>query len=181
MTDRAETEGHRVQQAPRHIVLIGEMGAGKTTVGSRLAEILERPFLDSDELLQERTGLTGADLAESLGVEALHDLELEVFLQATSNTEPSVICPAASVLDSVAGREALRPNVVIWLDAPLETALERIGRGEHRRDVDRREAEALRQRRIEHYQSLSRMRVDTGQGEPTSLAAEIARALPGLR
>ena len=180
MTEPAEHADHPAQQMSRHIVLIGEMGAGKTTVGRHLAEVVERPLLDSDEMIEERIGRTGAGYAGSVGVEALHELELDIFLQAVANTEPSVICPAASVLDAVAGRDALRANLVIWLDASVTAALERTSGGGHRREVGRREAEVLRQRRLEHYESLADMRLDTEDGAPQDLAARIARALPGL-
>ena len=181
MREHSESQDRSLGREPSHIVLIGEMGAGKTAVGSLLAEKLGRPLHDSDQMLHDRIGRTAAGFADSEGVEALHELELEVFLEAVSMTEAAVICPAASVLDSVAGRRALKLQVVIWLDVSIDTALERTIKGDHRRPVDSGEAEVLRRRRLEHYRSISDMRLDSETGEPKDLAAEIEEALPGLR
>jgi shikimate kinase len=48
--------------AGRHLVLVGLMGAGKTTVGQRCAELLQRPFVDTDELVTAAAGVSFDDL-----------------------------------------------------------------------------------------------------------------------
>jgi shikimate kinase len=93
----------------RHVILIGPMGVGKTTVGEHLADRLGRPFLDSDEVMEDRLGEWSSEIAAREGVEHLHALELEVFLAMISSPEPSVIASAASVVDSEAGRGASKP------------------------------------------------------------------------
>ena len=50
--------------AERHLVLVGLMGAGKTTVGQRCAELLDRPFVDTDELVVATAGMPVAEIFE---------------------------------------------------------------------------------------------------------------------
>ena len=69
-----------------HIVVIGAMGSGKTTVGERLAGALDRAFHDSDRSIESRTGRSGREIAETDGVDALHDLEKEVLLDSVART-----------------------------------------------------------------------------------------------
>lgn len=157
------------------------MGTGKTTVGRLLADLVGRSHLDSDELLEARVGVSGASFASSNGVEALHEMELQVFLDAIAEPDASVISPAASVLDSETGREALLHNVVVWLDAPVEVSLERIEEGDHRRNVDVSEIKSLRGRRLRHYRDVADLRVDTDKARPGELAEGIAESLPGFR
>lgn len=165
------------QWKSRHLVLVGEMATGKTIVGRLLADLMGRPHLDSDELLEERIGVSGASYANSHGVEALHELELQVFLGAASEAVEAVISPAASVLDSEVGREALVKSVVVWLDAPADVTLERIEEGDHRRHVDISEIEALRDRRLPHYRDVADHHVNSHEAGPEELAKGIAESL----
>ena len=89
-TLRPMPQASATERAP-HVVLIGLMGSGKTTVGRALADVLGRPFRDSDTDLLERTGHSARDLAARDGVEALHVLELEHLLDAVRGSTPAVI------------------------------------------------------------------------------------------
>ena len=147
--------------AERHIVLLGAMGVGKTTVGRELARRLERPFLDSDSELEDLHGATGAEIASREGVSRLHRIELDVFDGLVEGGTPSVIAPAASVVDSETGRQLLARNITVWLDAPAEILATRREESDHRREVDETEAGALERRRQPHWEALASFRVDT--------------------
>jgi shikimate kinase len=103
----------------RHLVLIGLMGAGKTTVGTRVAARLGLAFADGDRLLERSTGRTAAALRDAHGVEALHLAESQTLCDALASDVPSVIAAAAAVVDDPACRAALRsPGVAVaWLRA----------------------------------------------------------------
>ena len=68
--------------ASSHLVLLGPMGVGKTTVGRLLATALERPFSDSDDAVERETEGTSREVAAAQGIAALYDLEADVFLAA---------------------------------------------------------------------------------------------------
>ncbi|MGD2060253.1 MAG: shikimate kinase, partial [Acidimicrobiia bacterium] len=76
--------------ASGHIVLLGEMGVGKTTVGRALADRLGRTFLDSDEVIESESGLSGAEIADRSGVDVLHQRELEVLAKMIGIPGPAV-------------------------------------------------------------------------------------------
>ncbi len=101
----------------RHIVLVGLMAAGKTTVGRGLANALGWPFSDSDAWIERERGKTVKALADEIGVDEMHELEAAHLLHALAEPGPSVIAAAASTIDNPACREALAdPGVtVIWL------------------------------------------------------------------
>jgi len=99
----------------RHVVLLGLMGGGKTSVGRRVAARLGRPLFDGDEILEERFGQTAAQIADAEGIDRLHELEAEIALEALSSTTPAVIGPAASVVELDAVRGAMTGHVVVWL------------------------------------------------------------------
>lgn len=124
--------------AVRHVVLLGLMGAGKTSVGRRVAAELERPLVDCDVMLGERTGgMTAAEVADSQGIDALHDLEAEIALDALAATAPAVIGLAASTIEVDAVRDALRDHLVVWLRAPASYLAGRAVQKSHRPLLDR--------------------------------------------
>lgn len=153
------------------------MGVGKTTVGRLLAERLRRPFLDSDDILETQTGGTAATIVSGEGVESLHEIELEVFLDSTSDNTPSVIAPAASVVDHDEGRREMARHLTVWLTAPSEVIAERQARGDHRREIEPVEREFLANRRAGWLEAVSRFRIDTGDLTPLQVVDEVSARL----
>lgn len=157
------------------------MGVGKSTIGEALANEIGRPFLDSDVMLEERAGEPGSDIAARDGVDRLHEHELEVFLDMCRAETPSVLAPAASVVDHEVGRVAFGENVTVWLTAPDEVLVERQRQGVHRRPVDEDERTSLRLRRAPHLERLSTITIDTGAGSPDEVVRDLITRLRGAR
>jgi shikimate kinase len=111
------------------------MATGKTTVGRRLARLVNRPFVDNDEQLETRTGLTARAYSGVHGTEALHEQEREVLLAALDEPTASVIAAAASIVDDPALEPVLAHGaVVIWLTAPPAVLAKRAEGQDHRPD-----------------------------------------------
>jgi shikimate kinase / 3-dehydroquinate synthase len=91
--------------AGRHVALIGFMGAGKTTVGSGVAERLDRPFVDLDETVERGVGVPVAELLER-GDFRVHEEAYAV--QALATRPPTVIALGGGAVTSEAVRTALR-------------------------------------------------------------------------
>jgi len=117
-----------------HIVLVGLMGSGKSTVGRLLAARLHRPFLDSDEMVEARTGRTVREIFEADGEAAYRPLETEALLDALATPEPAVIAAAGGVVLSPVNRDALRRGAgkVVWLRASPALLVDRAVRQDHR-------------------------------------------------
>ena len=122
-----------VRVPDRHIVLIGMMGAGKTTVGSRLAHLLDRPFVDSDVQVEQRTARTVREIFESEGEAAYRQLEAEVLAEALASEEPAVIAAAGgTILDPTNRRRMRECGTVVFLEAGPEHLVDRVGGQDHR-------------------------------------------------
>lgn len=122
----------------QHIVLVGMMGAGKSSVGRVLARRLGRKLYDSDEMVEARTGRTVREIWADEGEAAFRALETEVLTEALAADEPSVVAAAGGVVLSEANRDVLRSSGahVVWLLAEVELLLERVRNGMHRPLLD---------------------------------------------
>ena len=129
-----------------HLVIVGLMGSGKTTVGAALAAALGRPHRDSDADLLAATGRTARELAVDIGVVPLHELELRHLLDALAEPAPVVISAAASTIDEPACRAALAdPAVtVVWLQVGPAAAAARQAPDDHRPLPEALEVQARR-------------------------------------
>lgn len=165
-----------------HVVLVGPMGVGKSTIGRKVAALLGRPLRDSDDDLHAERGIRGRELARAEGVDTLHRWEAEHLLRSLRSSEPSVIAAAASVVDVPQAVAALAEPFVVWLRAPVPVLAGRIRATDHRRDLGA-DAEArmseLEARRHDGYAGVADVAVDSGGAGPDDVVRAIADELPG--
>ena len=112
----------------RALVLIGFMGAGKSTVAAELARALDTEALDSDELLARHLGHSPAREFELNGEASFRAAEEQVVCELLDGAEPgAVIALGGGSILSERVRAALEPHVVVLLDIDAEQAWERVG------------------------------------------------------
>jgi len=106
-----------------HIVLIGLMASGKTTVGTALGHRLHRPFVDNDQALVARYGHSAREIETTTGFDVLHRDEAEVLCAALADPVPAVIAAAAGAVPEPGVEDALGAHIVVYLHAsPAELA-----------------------------------------------------------
>jgi chorismate synthase len=119
--------------APPRLLLVGMMGAGKTTTGRLVAERLGWDYLDSDAQVQAETGRSVPEILERDGEAAFRRQEAHALRVALSGRAPVVVSVAGGAVLDPANRAALRgAGTVIWLRARPETLAGRVGGGEGR-------------------------------------------------
>jgi shikimate kinase len=173
-----------VTRRDRHVVLLGLMGSGKSTVGHVLARRLRRPFIDNDEALEARSGHSAREIADTEGAEALHVLEAQALVDALARPAPAVVAAAASVVEEPAAVDAVRGNDIVYLHATPEVLAARVvdreADDDHRPFVDRDAGALLEQQyaaRDQRYRALAGIIVDTSANTPDEVVDDIMRAL----
>ena len=117
----------------RHLVLVGLMGAGKTTVGAACATRLARPFVDTDDVVEANTGMTVAELFAHEGEARFRELERQAVVDACATPAPAVIaCGGGAVVDADNRRLLHRVGFVVWLQAAPATLMARVKTGSGR-------------------------------------------------
>ena len=166
--------------ADQRVLLIGMMGAGKSTVGRELAAQTGWPYIDNDDLLRRQTGREPAEIRATEGEDVLHLAESDALDEALDLPPPTIIGAAAAVVLDPAAREALRDaGHVVWLRARPETLLERIKASSGRRE-DAADPDWLRKRARERetlYASVASQIVDVDDRTPVEIAGEIVERL----
>lgn len=162
----------------RAIVLLGLMGAGKTSVGRIVADRLGWPLDDSDPQIRARTGRTVKELRDTLGTDGMHALEAEHLLLALAAPRPRVITPSAWSIEDPACRDALAgPDLLVaWLRADPAVLAARFAEATHRPAYGDDPAAFLgaqMERRGPLYAAVADLVLDTADGGPERAADAI--------
>ena len=108
------------------IILTGFMGAGKSTIGKLLAEKLKRPFLDTDRILEEQTGMTVGQYIRRFGEEAFRRQENRSLSLALGEESVVIATGGGAVLNKLNRKRMLQKGWVCWLKAPAAVILRRV-------------------------------------------------------
>ena len=116
----------------RCIVLVGLMGAGKSTVGRRLARRLGFAFVDSDEEIEKAAGRSVAEIFESFGEASFRDGERRVIARLLGGPPKVLATGGGAFVDERTRSLILERCIAIWLDADVKTLAARVARRNHR-------------------------------------------------
>ncbi|MCU1690370.1 MAG: Shikimate kinase [Jatrophihabitantaceae bacterium] len=163
--------------ADRVVVLVGFMGAGKTTTGRMLAQRLGIPFVDSDHVVTQRTGRTIAEIFADDGEAAFRALEAEVIAELVAGP-PVVLSVGGGAVETDATRAALAGVVVVHLHVSFRQALRRVGGDPRRPMLARPDIEQVYRRRDPLYRAVATFTVVTDGGSPTRAVEQIRASLP---
>jgi shikimate kinase len=116
----------------RCIVLVGLMGAGKTTVGRRLAKRLALPFIDSDEEIERAADHSISEIFDRFGEPSFRDGERRVLRRLIGGPPKVIATGGGAFMDTETRALVLDQAIAVWLRAGLETLAERALRRGHR-------------------------------------------------
>ncbi len=124
MTAARSLRGH----IDRPIVLVGLMGVGKSSVGKKLAQRLSLPFVDADDAIEEAHHLSIAEIFEKFGEPYFRDGERRVIARLMDG-KPKVIATGGGAFMQAETRALILQHAFsIWIDANIETLVQRVGR-----------------------------------------------------
>ena len=158
------------------IVLVGFMGAGKTTVGRLVARSLGLPFVDVDERVAAAHGRSIAQIFETRGERFFRLAEREEAVRALDG-EDAVVALGGGALDDILTRAAIRHGIVVHLTVELDEARRRIGPAGDRPMLARVDPSDLFERRRAAYEWWSNVSIPTDGLSPDDVAARVVAAV----
>lgn len=127
-----ETETVRAKLGNRPLVLVGLMGAGKTSVGRRLAEKLGLAFVDADHEIETAAGKSIPEIFADHGEDYFRDGERKVIARLMENG-PQVLATGGGAFMNEATRRLVREHAVsVWLKADLALLMKRVSKRQNR-------------------------------------------------
>ncbi len=166
-----------------HVIFIGFMGTGKSTIGRELATVLDVDFIDTDEKIVENELISISELFAKHGEEYFRTVE-EIILNESLNTpKPTVIATGGGIILSSHNRKQLKDYCVFLLTASVDEIYQRIAKDEKRpllnQNEDRRKniMKILDQRK-KFYLETAKYIVDTNNKNKEEITQEIISLLP---
>lgn len=124
----ASDDGELTARLDRPVVLVGLMGAGKSTVGRRLARRLRLPFVDSDAAIEDAVGLSAGEVFQRYGEAEFRDGERRLVARLVEGGV-RVIATGGGAYVNEQTRQLLNERAItVWLDAPVDLLAERTAR-----------------------------------------------------
>ncbi len=128
----SENGGQHIQWQGRPIVLIGLMGAGKSTVGRRLANRLRLPFVDADVEIEAAAGMTITEIFDRFGESYFRDGERRVIARLIDGTPKVIATGGGAFINQETRSLILEEAIAVWLDANPDVLAERVKRRDTR-------------------------------------------------
>ena len=164
----------------RPIVLVGLMGAGKTTVGRRLAALLRLPFIDADEEIERAAGLEVSEIFALHGEEEFRRGERRVIARLLQGP-PHVLATGGGAFVNADTRALVRAHATsIWLRADLDVLMRRVEKRDNRPLLKQGDPRAIMERLMaERYPIYGEadLVVDSNNGPHASAVTSVIRAL----
>ena len=175
------SSGEATGKARDRVFLVGPMGAGKSTIGRRLARTLGFAFVDSDQELEERTGVDIPRIFDVEGEAGFRRRE-EIMIDELSRRHGIVLATGGGAVLSALTRERLSARgVVVYLETSVEEQFRRTGRDRNRpllqTDDPKARLASLMVEREPLYRQVSDVVVSTDSGAIGAVIHRIAKAL----
>jgi shikimate kinase len=166
--------------ASQRVVLVGMMGAGKSTVGAALSKLTGWPYIDNDEVVEQITGLPTRDLLRERGEPAMRAAESAAAERVLAMPAPLIAGAAAGIVLDVATSGQLHDGAfVVFLRADIDTLAARV-EGTYRPWLGNDPEATMRklyEGRKPLYEKLADLIIDVDQLTPDLVADRILEAL----
>ncbi len=171
----------------RAIVLVGLMGAGKSSVGRRLAERLEVPFVDADHEIEVAAGKTIPEIFADHGEDYFREGERRVIMRLLENGKQVLATGGGAYMNSES-RERIRDlGISVWLKADLNLLLKRVSKRNDRPLLKADEPALVLKRLIDlryPVYALADIQVESRDVQHGQMVSDVIKALvdwPGLK
>ncbi len=151
----------------RPIVLVGLMGVGKSTVGRRLASVLSRDFFDADQEIEKAAQRSVSEIFEDFGEDYFRDGERRVIARLVDENAGVIATGGGAFVDPDTRALILDRAIAVWIDAELETLVERTSRRDTRPLLRNGDPEEILGRLLEErrpFYSQAQIRVVSSDG-----------------
>ena len=164
----------------RPLVLVGMMGVGKSSVGRKLAQLLDLGFADADEAIVEAAQMPITDIFDQFGEGHFRDGERRVIARLLDRPDQVIATGGGAFAQDGTRALILERGIAIWLDADVDTLVDRVGRNDKRPLLRGGDPRAIIEKLLESRRpayAQAPIRVTSGRGPHSDTIAAILEAL----
>jgi len=172
--------GAIARRIDRPIVLVGLMGAGKSTVGRKLATLLQADFIDADEAIEQAAALSVAEIFERFGEAHFRDGERRVIARLIEERHGVIATGGGAFVDPLTRSLILERTIAVYIECDVPTLVERTARRDNRpllRSGDPAEILGRLQQERAPFYAEAPIRVLSGGGHQRDTALQIIEAI----
>lgn len=170
------------EQLDRTVVLVGMMGSGKTSVGRRLAKVLNWPFQDADWAIEDAAGTTISNIFAEIGETAFRRSERQVIVRLMDERNQQVLALGGGAFVADDTRALIKQHAIsIWLDTDVDILVRRTGRRGDRPLLSTGDPHEIMNRLLDERRATyaeADITIDGGSG---SFSDVVDRAIKALR
>ena len=163
-----------------NIILIGPMGAGKTSIGKKLSSLIKFTFFDTDNLIEEKTGVNIPTIFEHEGEEGFRTRETKILKEISNNTN-TVIGTGGGIILLPENRQIIKKmGFVVYLTASIKELVYRTEYDKNRPLITNENAENqiknILNERTEYYENTSNITINTDNYDTVKLSKIIIKS-----
>jgi shikimate kinase len=180
--DQASRRGHPIsrQLGTRSLVLVGLMGAGKSTVGRRLAQSLKLPFRDADHEIEAAAGMTIPEIFAIHGEEHFRDGERRVIARLLQEGPIVLATGGGAFMNDETRQRIAEQGISIWLKADLDVLMRRVRKRSTRPLLQNPDPEGTMRRLMElrhPVYATADITIDSHEAPHDRVVAEVIKAV----
>ena len=171
----------------RSIVLVGIMGVGKSTIGKRLSQYLDIPFVDADKEIEKAAGMEIQDIFDQFGEEAFRSGEKKVIKRLMGEGQKILATGGGAFMNEEIRADVAESGVSVWLNADLEILMKRVQRRANRPLLKTPDPEATMKALLEErnpFYAMSDVHIESRTVSRDVIAGEVvdllAEQLPAI-
>ncbi len=169
------------QRLERTVVLVGMMGSGKTSIGRRLAKVLDWPFQDADWAIEDAAGTSISNIFAEIGEDAFRRSERQVIARLMDEQHQQVLALGGGSFVAPETRRLIKERAIsIWLEADVDTLVRRTGRRTDRPLLNAGDPREILSRLLDERRATyaeADITIDSGAGSPTEVVNRMLEAL----
>ncbi len=182
--EQASRRGHPIsrQLGTRSLVLVGLMGAGKSTVGRRLAQMLKLPFRDADQEIEAAAGMSIPDIFSIHGEDYFREGERRVIARLLQEGPMVLATGGGAFMNEETRRAVAEHGISIWLKADLDVLMRRVRKRANRPLLQNPDPEGTMRHLMEQRHPVyatANLTVDSHEAPHDRVVADIIKALNG--
>ena len=159
-----------------HVVLVGMMASGKSSIGKALSKTMNIPFLDIDKEIEFHEKRSIKSIFENSGERYFRKLESKIIIENLKEKKSTVIAlGGGAFLNAAVRKNVNEKSISVWLDVNIESIITRVKKNQNRPLVEKKSDEEIKkiyEKRLKYYE-MSKIHIDCNKKTKTECAEEI--------